>query len=132
MINPRAPIRQFMTSPIRSVRPDMALSEARELMATLKLHHLPVVSDGRILGIVAANNVLIVDDFGVFGAQDVLVQGAMTCEPVCVPPDVSLRDVVHTMAQEGIEAVLVVDGGTLKGIFTDRDALRLLSISLEA
>ena len=131
MINPRAPIRQFMTSPIRTVAPDTALSEARELMAELRIRHLPGVSEGRILGIVTARNVLVVDDFGVFGAQDVLVQAAMTGEPMCVPSDCAIRDVVHTMAREEIDAVLIVDGGTLLGIFTDRDALKLLSMSLE-
>ena len=34
------------------------------------------------------------------------------------------------MAHEAIDAVLVVDGGQLKGMFTDIDAMKLLAMVL--
>ena len=54
----------------------------------------------------------------------------MVAGPACVPSSCPVRDVVHTMAHEDIPAVLVVDGGELKGMFTDADALKLLAMML--
>ena len=71
-----------------------------------------------------------VDDFGILTVEKGIVEGAMMAGPECVPSSCPLRDVVHTMAHEAIEAVLVVDGGQLKGMFTDVDALKLLAMVL--
>jgi len=44
-------------------------------------------------------------------------------EPVVVGSDASLAAVVEQMHRDGADCVLVVDGGRLVGIFTDRDAV---------
>lgn len=45
-----------------------------------------------------------------------------------LPPSASVRIAVRAMAGKGIGAVLVVDGETLKGIFTERDlAIRVVA-----
>ena len=50
-------------------------------------------------------------------------------EPVIVPADASVADVVRTMQERDAEAVLVTDGGRLAGIFTERDALMKLGVA---
>lgn len=127
MLNPTAPIHQFMTREVPTVGPDTALSVARQLMEQNRLQYLPVVSRGRVVGILSARANVVVDDFGIFASDEGPVQAAMIPEPPCVPASCPLRDVVHTMAHEHIPVVLVVDGGALKGMFTDADALKLLA-----
>ncbi len=41
-----------------------------------------------------------------------------------VPPSATAHDSARVMCENGIGAVLVLDGDTLVGIFTERDALR--------
>jgi len=130
MLNATAPIHQFMTRSLPTVTPETALAEARELMAGNRLRYLPVVSRGRVVGILGARPDTAVDEFGIFKADEGTVQGAMAQAPECVPSSCPLRDVVHTMAQEAIAVVVVVDGVELKGMFTDVDALKLFAMVL--
>ena len=45
--------------------------------------------------------------------------------PVRIAADHSVRETAQIMLDKRIGAVLVMDGGTLQGIFTERDALRI-------
>ncbi len=130
MLNATAPIHQFMTRSLPTVTPETALVEARALMEENRLRYLPVVSRGRVVGLLGARSDTVVDDFGIFTVDEGTVQGAMTQGPECVPSSCPLRDVVHTMAHEAIPVVLIVDGVELKGMFTDVDALKLLAMVL--
>ena len=42
---------------------------------------------------------------------------------VCLPGAATVREASQLMAEQGVGAVLVVEGSTLQGIFTERDAL---------
>jgi len=127
MIDAKAPIRIFMTPLPLTVGASAALSDARDVMAEKQIRHLPVVDGGRVVGIVSARDVLVVEDLSVFASYDTTVEAAMAADPVTVPSDTPVGHVVQTMATKDIGAVLVVDGGELKGIFTDVDAVKLLA-----
>jgi len=49
------------------------------------------------------------------------VRDVMTRSPVTVSPDTDVVGVARQMSEHDIGAVLVVDGGKLEGIVTDRD-----------
>ena len=52
------------------------------------------------------------------------VREIMSCVEVCQqPPEASVRDACRLMAEHRCGSVLVVEGGRLVGIFTQRDAL---------
>lgn len=44
-------------------------------------------------------------------------------EPIAVPPDMHVSDVLSLLVENSIGCVLVVDGGEMVGIFSERDAL---------
>jgi CBS domain-containing protein len=48
----KAKVEQVMSKPLIVVEPDMDLEEAAKLMFKLKIKKLPVVKDGRLLGLV--------------------------------------------------------------------------------
>lgn len=52
-------------------------------------------------------------------------------EPVTVPRDTPVRQVLTLMAEHSISAVLVMDGEGLAGIFTERDLVRCLATATE-
>ncbi|MFH9728450.1 CBS domain-containing protein [Streptomyces sp. NPDC017254] len=61
------------------------------------------------------------------------VSEAMSHPAVSVPTGTPLRHVAREMAEYGVGSVLVTEGGTLRGIVTDRDlALGALAGGLDA
>lgn len=62
------------------------------------------------------------------------VENIYTADPLVVRPDATVRDVFQQMKTSKRGAALVCDGEALLGIFTERDALKLManSIDLEA
>jgi len=44
--------------------------------------------------------------------------------PICVPPQTPVGDAVRLMKEERIGALLVMDHGQLRGVFTERDVLK--------
>ena len=53
--------------------------------------------------------------------------GVATTDPVIVEPNTPVSDVMQLMRARGLDGVLVVNGGRLVGIFTERDALLKLA-----
>lgn len=48
-------------------------------------------------------------------------------DPLIVQPDASVAEVLQLMRAQKTGSVLVCDGGELRGIFTDRDALKWMA-----
>ncbi len=98
------------------VDPDETLSRALELMRQHGISGLPVVRDGKPVGILTNRDVRFERNL------DQRVRDMMTKELVTVPENVSLersRDLLH---QHRIEKLLVVDAeGRLRGLITTRD-----------
>jgi CBS domain-containing protein len=55
------------------------------------------------------------------------VERACTNKPLCVPPDITVREALLTMKDQRRGSVSVCNGQELVGIFTERDALRLMA-----
>ncbi len=60
------------------------------------------------------------------------VREVMSTELVTVDPMVNVTEAVSSMSKRAIGSVLVLDGGSLVGIFTERDLLRALMESPSA
>jgi CBS domain-containing protein len=54
------------------------------------------------------------------------VEQAGPHRPLCVEPQVSIREVFALLKDNGAGAVLICSGGKLAGIFTERDALGVM------
>jgi CBS domain-containing protein len=53
-----ATARELMHSPAVTLAPDTPLAEVAEMMTRKKVHHLPVVADGKLVGIVGKADVV--------------------------------------------------------------------------
>jgi CBS domain-containing protein len=60
------------------------------------------------------------------------VRAVMSTELVIVDPAANVTEAVSLMSRRATGSVLVVDGGSLVGIFTERDVLRALTGSPSA
>lgn len=82
-----AQVREFMTQNPVTARPDMELTQACELMAREQIRRLPVVQDGRLIGVVSLG------DLAVCMPQEQAVLDALTriSVPSRVPQQTTMR-----------------------------------------
>lgn len=109
---------------IVSVRP---LAHAHDLMRAHGIRHLPVVDDGKLVGVLSQRDLHLVEAVGSGRGQAQTVAQAMTSEPFTVAPGDCVTDVAATMGEAKYGCAVVVDRGHVVGIFTAVDALRLLA-----
>ena len=52
------PVAQVMSSPVVTIRPETPVREAMETITTLRHRHLPVVEEGKVVGMVSIGDLL--------------------------------------------------------------------------
>jgi acetoin utilization protein AcuB len=99
------------------------MSEAHRLMREKRLRHLPVLSQGGLVGLVSLGDLHLLERLEGVDPERVRVADAMTPDPYCVHPHARLDEVVDVMAGNKYGSALVVEAGQVVGIFTTVDAL---------
>lgn len=123
----RRTIRSFMTLDPVVISSDRSLAEAHRLMRERGIRHLPVVDRGALVGVVSQRDLYLLETLrGVDPAAD-LVGEAMTPQPYAVAPDAPLEEVARVMAERKYGSAVVVERGSVVGLFTTVDALRALA-----
>ena len=122
----RHDIQRFMTRTPHTISPRQTLAEAHQAMRERAVRHLPVLHEGRLVGVVSQRDLYLLETLRGVDVGRELVEEAMSDEPFVVPPDASLEEVAEVMASRKHGSALVVERSTLVGIFTSTDALRAL------
>lgn len=121
------PIRELMTAMPHTIGADMKVSLAKKMMADHKCHHLPVLSGGRIVGIVTSTDLNKADKL-MKTSNDLPVEDIMVEDPVEVKGTEDTFDVIKLMRQKGIGSVIIAPSESqTMGIFTSTDALHYLT-----
>ena len=116
-----------MTKDPKTVSPDDPLSRAAAILREFRFHHLPVVEDGRLVGILSDTDLRNASfaSTPVEGgaAGDRPVREAMRSEVWSVTPDDSVEDALLILTREKFGALPVLSGDRLVGIITRADLL---------
>lgn len=130
-------VAQLMSEKVVTALSKTTIFEAEKTMVTEGFRRLPIVSDGKILGIVTTMDVI-----RFFGCGDVfkhLRSGTITqvlntpCLEIAskdvstVGPEMDVGQAAKTMREKDIGALPVVKNGTLVGILTERDFFKILA-----
>lgn len=123
---PPGAVDDFMAREPFAVTPDDGLEPLMERMASGHLGCVPVLSDGRLEGIVTESDLLrtyakAVAEGRVPADQDPPVSAQMTRSPRTCAPDATVEDVLELLHEQRVLHAPVVDGGRLVGIVSDRD-----------
>jgi acetoin utilization protein AcuB len=105
------------------IEQDQPMTEAHGLMRQKRIRHLPVLSHGRVVGVVSAGDLHLLEGLDGVDPERVCVEEAMTPAPYCVHPDAPLDEVVDVMAGNKYGCAIVVEAERVVGIFTTVDAL---------
>lgn len=116
-------ISKYMTTIPHTIGSDQSLEKAIEVMSKFKIRHLPVLSAGKLVGILSDRDVRLVESFRDVDVRKVKVDEAYSPDPYITSPKSSLADVCSEMASHKYGCALVCDNGKLVGIFTWIDAL---------
>jgi len=111
---------------------DQSLDVAHKLMREHDVRHLPVLQNGRLLGIVSQRDLYLIESLDGVDITQVPVMDAMTTDLYAVGPRASVRKIAAEMATHHYGSAVVMDGEAVIGIFTTTDALVTLHGVLEA
>lgn len=105
------------------------LTAAREMMRERGFRHLPVISEGRLLGILSDRDIKLAlgPDLGYAPEGELKVRDVYLADAYTVDGHTPLDQVAGTMAERHIGAALVTQHGRLAGVFTSTDACRALA-----
>ena len=101
-----------------TARPDDTLDIAAQTMLWSEIAHLPVVDEGRVIGILAERDLI-----GRSLDSGMIVAQVMTAPVITVSPDDDVDATVALMTTRRIGCVPVVEDGALVGIITSSDIL---------
>jgi acetoin utilization protein AcuB len=127
MSKPIPQIQKYMTTTPHSIGGDQTLAVAAKVMREHRIRHLPVLSGGKLRGVLTDRDLKLVETFRDVDPTKLTVDEAMVEEPYTVAPDAALDQVVATMANERFGCAIVVQNHKVVGIFTTVDACRALS-----
>lgn len=131
------PITKVMSTTPITVHANDPVSKVRQLIEEHSVHHLPVVSGDKLVGIVSWSDLLRVS-FGEYGNQDgkrldtildhtYKMSDLMVANPVTVPVSGTVRDAARILAEGKFHALPIVDGEKLAGIVTSTDLIKFLA-----
>jgi acetoin utilization protein AcuB len=127
---PKHTVHEFMTVGPLVVGQSSTLADAHRLMRERSIRHLPVVDGGMLVGLVSQRDLYLLETLKGVDPATETVDEAMTADPFTVAPDAPLEDVAAEMARRKVGSAVVVDRGSVIGVFTTTDALRALSTLL--
>lgn len=118
-----------MTRQVVIVPPSLSIANAWEIMQSKQIRHLPVVQDGKIVGILSDRDLLRIAHTSPSGEIAFVprsVADIMTLNPIVCAPDASIASVATVMTEKKIDALPVVANGRLVGLVTSTDLMQLL------
>jgi len=122
-------IDKVMTVSPVTVTPGDELSKARQLFDSTGVHHMPVVDDGQLVGILSASDFLKLHLLKNLNEslEKITVGQVMQPNPVVLQSGANLRDAAEKFSAGDFHALPVMgDDGTVVGIVTTSDLVQYL------
>ncbi|MDZ4169042.1 MAG: CBS domain-containing protein [Coriobacteriia bacterium] len=120
-VRPPVTASDVMSSPVRSIGPEVSMRAAGDVMARWGHGGLPVVDGQILMGLVTRKDV---DKALRHELDHAPVKGFMGRSVVTVGPEADLPELERLLASRGIGRVPVVEDGVMVGIVTRKDVLR--------
>jgi CBS domain-containing protein len=114
-------VAEVMGTEMFTVTPETAVSSAQRLVLENDVHHMLVLENGTLAGIVCRDDLRFAD-------RDARIGDCMTSPVLCITPDTTLQEAVDIMGANDIDCLPVVTGVFLVGIVT-LEALSTVNLS---
>src|SRR5262245_26935525 len=116
-------VRNWMSAPAIALAPQVTASAALAFMEKRQIRRLPVVEDGRLVGIVTKSDLL-----GTARKHSAVttIANVMTRKPFSVQEEDTLEKAASLMLEKKVSGLPVLDGDRLVGVITESDLFRAL------
>lgn len=121
--------RDIMARHVVTLRPEMSIMDAIEIMLRKRISGAPVIDDDhRILGMLSEYDLLRVLASGEYSAEEYEEHNQvgvwMSKDPETIGPDVDIYRLAHLLLERGVRRLPVIEGGKVVGQVSRRDVLR--------
>jgi CBS domain-containing protein len=118
-------IKEVMTRDVRACEPNATVADAAKVMAQEDVGPVPIVEDGRLIGIVTDRDIVVRVVAEGRDPNATTVSEIASTELVTVSPDDDLDEALKLLAERQIRRLPVVEGDRLVGIVAQADIARL-------
>jgi len=129
-------VSDWMTKDVITIAPETSLKEAHDIMNNKNIRRLPVVTHGKVVGIVTLGDVRGAEpsqasSLSVWEVNDLLanlkVNGIMTHNPATIHENEIIGEAARIMLERKFSSMPVIDDAEhLVGIITESDIFRLV------
>jgi tRNA nucleotidyltransferase (CCA-adding enzyme) len=123
-VHPGRQAREIMSFPVKLVPPEVTLERAALILNRYSINALPVVADGKLLGVITRQTV---EKAIYHGLKNHPVKDYMTTEVATVDPEATLPLIREKLIVHKQRALPVLEDGQVIGIISRTDLLHLLS-----
>ena len=133
MSKSNATVKDIMTKEVSTLGRNDTVDVADDLMTLERIRHLPVLDDGRVVGVVSQRDLFrsalaVALGYGENAQKKLLrtirVKEVMHEPAITVSPEIAAKEAIRLMLEHKIGCLPVVEGHTLVGIVTETDILR--------
>jgi Zn-dependent protease/CBS domain-containing protein len=122
-------VRDLMTKDVVSVGPSMSVEDLVQLIFQKKHMGYPVMEGDRLKGVVTLTDIERVPNIERSAA---LVSDIMTRDVISVPSTAQASDALKLISSKNIGRVMVIDNGSLVGILSRTDLMRIMRLRSES
>jgi CBS domain-containing membrane protein len=136
--NTNVTVKELMTKSPATLDQNETLDLAEDIMHLGRIRHMPVLEDGKLVGIISQRDLFrsaLITALG-FGRKtsrtlikSIRIKEIMTRKVVAIGPDVNIKIAARQMTEKQIGCLPVLDDGHLIGIITESDILRYVAES---
>ena len=127
----------IMTTNIITLQPRDTLTQVKEVLTNHAIHHVPIVDEGRVVGIVSKSDLeyyerhydhlsygemLEKGQLDTYKCEDVMTRGLAT-----LPPNAAISEALDMLKENVFHSVLILDNETLVGMVTPHDIICALA-----
>ena len=126
---------QLMSSDPVTLDAHATLDVADDLMKLKRIRHLPVLEDGRLVGLITQRDLFLAGVSSVLNFRHraekewlgrIRIREVMTTDLVTIAPQTDMEEAVDRMLEHKIGCLPVMAGGKLIGLLSETDCLRYL------
>lgn len=122
-------VKDYMSSPIYVIEKNEPVQRARNLMFKYGIGRLPVMDNGKLVGIVTKYDITnrlnqAAPEWRRRPIDKVPIQVVMTETPITIYPDATMSQAAELMVENGVSGLPVERDGEIAGIITSRDMIR--------
>ncbi len=136
------PIKEIMSTEIITLEPEDSVADAGNIFHEFKIHHIPIVKEGKLVGMVSKSDFLFFKNGFLSDKIDIRIEEVrlnnydvkdiMTTGLACLEPEDRINVALELFKENIFHAIPITKDDKLVGIITTLDIIRRIAEDQEA